>query len=104
VEGLDYNETYAPVSKHATLRTVFAVAAHRGWIVEQLDIKTAFLHGDVDTEVYMQQPIGFIDGEGNVVRLDRSIYGLKQAPKIWYELLNDCLTSFGFEPVCADQC
>jgi hypothetical protein len=103
VEGVDYNETYAPVSKHATLRTLFAVAAHRGWSVQQLDIKTAFLHGDVDSEVYMMQPVGFIDGVNNVVVMNKSIYGLKQAPKIWYETLNAALTGLNFEAVAADQ-
>jgi hypothetical protein len=103
VEGVDYNETYAPVSKHATLRTLFAVAANRGWSVQQLDIKTAFLHGDVDSEVYMMQPVGFIDGVNNVVVMNKSIYGLKQAPKIWYETLNAALTAINFEAVAADQ-
>jgi hypothetical protein len=77
VEGLDYNETYAHVSRHATMRTLLAIAANRKWDVQQLDIKTAFLHGDVDTKVYMQQHVGFIDGAENVVVLGKSIYGLK---------------------------
>jgi hypothetical protein len=103
IEGLDYNETYAPVSRHATMRTLLAVAANRKWDVQQLDIKTAFLHGDVDTKVYMQQPAGFIDGAENVVVLGKSIYGLKQAPRIWYDTLNKSLTSMGFIPVSADS-
>jgi hypothetical protein len=103
IEGVDYNETYAPVSKHATLRTLFSVAANRNWSVQQLDIKTAFLHGDVDADVYMLQPVGFVDGVNNVVVMHKSIYGLKQAPKIWYETLNAALTSLNFEAVAADQ-
>jgi hypothetical protein len=103
VEGLDYNETYAHVSRHATMRTLLAVAANRAWDVQQLDIKTTFLHGDVDTKVYMQQPAGFVDGPGNVVVLGKSIYGLKQAPRIWYDTLNKSLTSMGFIPVSADS-
>jgi hypothetical protein len=79
------------------LRTLFAVAANRGWSVQQLDIKTAFLHGDVDSEVFMMQPVGFVDGVNNVVVMNKSIYGLKQAPKIWYETLNAALTAINFE-------
>jgi hypothetical protein len=83
-EGVDYNETYAPVSRLATLRTMLAVAARNGWKVHQLDIKNAFLNGKADTEVYMQQPPGFVDGVGHVVKLQKCLYGLKQAPRVWY--------------------
>jgi hypothetical protein len=103
IEGLDYNETYAPVTKHATVRTLLSVAANRSWDVQQLDIKTAFLHGTVDTDVFMMQPPGFVDGVQNVVRVDKSIYGLKQAPRIWYELLNKTLENLGFVPMSADS-
>jgi hypothetical protein len=103
IEGLDYNETYAHVTKHATVRTLLSVAANRSWDVQQLDIKTAFLHGTVDTDVYMMQPPGFVDGVQNVVRVDKSIYGLKQAPRIWYELLNKTLEGLGFVPMSADS-
>jgi hypothetical protein len=106
IEGLDYNETYAHVSKHANVRTLLAVAAHKKWHVEQIDIKTAFLHGDIDTDVYMKQPPGFVEGSANgkedVVKLGKSIYGLKQAPRIWYEKLKEQLTSQGFQAVSAD--
>jgi hypothetical protein len=103
IEGVDYNETYAHVTKHATVRTLLSVAANRSWDVQQLDIKTAFLHGTVDTDVYMLQPPGFVDGVQNVVRVDKSIYGLKQAPRIWYELLNKTLEGLGFVPMSADS-
>jgi hypothetical protein len=72
---------------------MFSVAANRNWSVQQLDIKTTFLHGDVDADVYMLQPVGFVDGVNNVVVMHKSIYGLKQAPKIWYETLK-CSTHF----------
>jgi hypothetical protein len=103
IEGVDYNETYAPVSKHATLRTLFSVAANRNWFVKQLDIKTTFLHGDVDVDVYMLQHVGCVDGVNNVVVMHKSIYGIKHPPKIWYETLNVALTSLNFEAVAADQ-
>jgi hypothetical protein len=102
-EGVDYNETYAPVTKNATVRTLLAVAAHRAWDVQQIDIKTAFLHGKMDTEVHMLQPPGFVDGVENVVRVDKSMYGFKQAPRIWYELLNETLQKLGFVPMSADS-
>jgi hypothetical protein len=98
----NYDETYAPVSKHATLRTFLAVAARRGWKVHQLDVKTAFLHGDVDVNVYMQQPPGFEEGSNLVCLLKKCLYGLKQAPLAWYRKLTSLLRELGFLPVSAD--
>jgi histone deacetylase 1/2 len=103
VEGIDYEETYAPVSRHTTLRTFLSVAARRRWKVHQVDIKTAFLYGDIDTEVYMMQPPGFVDGTNLVCLLKKCLYGLKQAPKRWYEKLMESLVKLGFEPVAADR-
>jgi hypothetical protein len=102
-EGVDYNETYAPVSRLATLRTMLAVAARRGWKVHQLDIKTAFLNGKADTTVYMQQAPGFVDGMGKVVKLRKCLYGLKQAPRVWYLTLCDALRDLGLKPISADS-
>lgn len=102
-EGIDYHETYAPVSRHATLRTFLSVAAHRGWEVHQLDIKTAFLHGDIDTDVYMSQPPGFVEGTGLVCKLTKCLYGLKQAPRAWYMKQSEALRTLGFRPVSADS-
>jgi hypothetical protein len=101
-EGIDYDETYAPVSRLATMRTMLAVAAHKAWKVHQIDVKNAFLHGDVNAQVYMRQPPGFVDGVQHVAKLNRSLYGLKQAPRIWYELLSKALEGLGFSPVSAD--
>jgi hypothetical protein len=72
IEGVDYNKTYAHVTKHATVRTLLSVVANRSWDVQQLDIKTAFLHVIVDTDVFMLQPPGFVDGVQNVVRVDKT--------------------------------
>jgi transposase InsO family protein len=102
-EGVDYDETYAPVSRHATLRTLFAVAAKRNWTVKQLDITTAFLHGETDMNIYMKQPPGFIDGKTKVIHLNKTLYGLKQSPRVWYNLLSEALRSLGFKPVSADS-
>jgi hypothetical protein len=102
-EGIDYEETYAPVSRLATLRTMLAVAARKGWKVHQLDIKTAFLNGKADKDVYMQQAPGFIDGLGKVVKLQKCIYGLKQAPRVWYLTLCKALRDLGLKPISADS-
>jgi hypothetical protein len=102
-EGIDYDETYAPVSRLATLRTMLAVAARRNWKVHQIDIKTAFLNGEIDKDVYMQQAPGFVDGDGKVVKLGKSIYGLKQAPRIWYLTLCEALRDLGLKPISADS-
>jgi hypothetical protein len=102
-EGIDYDETYAPVSRHATLRTFLSVAAWNGWEVHQLDIKTAFLNGEVDTDVFMMQPPGFCDGTNLVCHLKKCLYGLKQSPRVWYNTLKAELTRLGFECVAADS-
>jgi hypothetical protein len=102
-EGIDFAETYAPVSKLATLRTLLGTAAARNWEVQQIDIKTAFLHGDTDTDIYMLQPPGFIDGTNMVCHLQKCLYGLKQAPRQWYLKLANLLRTLGFESVSADS-
>ena len=101
-EGIDYNETYAPVSRNATLRTFLSIAAWERWDVHQLDIKTAFLNGEIDTTVYMLQPPGFVEGTNQVCHLLKCLYGLKQAPRVWYYTLKNVLLKLGFNSVSAD--
>ncbi len=81
-EGVDYEETFAPTAKWATIRTLFALAAHNGWKVHQMDVKTAFLNGDLKENVFMSQLEGFVvkGHEHKVCNLVKSLYGLKQAP------------------------
>ncbi|CAI7805689.1 unnamed protein product [Closterium sp. NIES-53] len=81
-EGIEFQEVFAPVAKAPTLRVLLAAAAICGWKVEQMDVKTAFLYGVVDKEIYMKQPEGCDDGSGRVCRHFKAIYGLKQAPRI----------------------
>lgn len=91
--GLDYNETFAPVVKWSTLRTVIALAAALGWPIFHLDVVTAFLNGKLQETIYMTQPPGFEQSglEHLVCRLKRSIYGLKQSPRTWYEEIDKFL-------------
>jgi hypothetical protein len=102
-EGIDYEETFAPVSRASTLRIMLGVAASKGWKVHQLDVKTAFLHGEVGVDVYMKQPSGFVDGVDHVCHLQKCLYGLKQAPREWYRVLKNALQQLGFQPVAADS-
>jgi hypothetical protein len=103
IEGLDYDETYAPVSRMTTLRILLGLAACKGWAVHQLDIKTAFLHGKADMEIYMRQPPGFEDGSNYVCKLLKCLYGLKQAPRAWYFVLKEVLNALHFHQVSADS-
>ena len=102
-KGIDYDEVFAPVGKGTTLRVLLAAAANLGWRIEQMDIKTAFLHGDVEEELYMEQPEGMEDGSGRVCRLRKAIYGLKQAPRAWYHKLEETLLEGGFKKSVSDH-
>eukprot|EP00253_Pinus_taeda_P001949 PITA_01949 len=95
VEGIDYTETFSPVAKMNSVRLVLSLAASFEWEVHQMDVKSAFLHGDLHEEIYMEQPIGFIQTDSNLVcRLKKSLYGLKQAPRACYpNLINHVKSS-----------
>lgn len=107
VAGVDYDETYAPVMYQTSLRSLLAVGTMRGMRIDHMDVKTAFLNGKLDEEIYMHQPQGFVKPgqEHMVCKLLRSLYGLKQAPKCWNDVMNDFLVkSEGFARSDADQC
>jgi histone deacetylase 1/2 len=96
--GIDYEDTFSPVVKIATVKLVLSVAVSRGWNLRQLDVQNAFFHGVLEEEVYMRQPPGFekTSVPNYVCRLDKAIYGLKQAPRAWYSRLSSKLLKLGF--------
>ncbi|OQD78121.1 hypothetical protein PENANT_c086G01457 [Penicillium antarcticum] len=101
--GIDYHETFAAVSRMDSVRCIIASAVLRGWKLHQFDAVTAFLHGDVDSSIYMELPEGF-EEPGYVCRLRRSLYGLKQAPRIWYQCVQRVLAARGFTMAQSDNC
>ena len=102
-EGVDFDEVYAPVSKYATLRALLALVAARDLELHQLDIKTAFLNGHLEEEVWVQQPPGFpMAASSHSCRLHRALYGLKQSPRAWHKRLSDELAVLGYIPSQAD--
>ena len=95
--GVNYNETFAPVVKITTIRTILALAASQQWCLHQLDVKNAFLHGDLSEDIYMRPPAGlFSKPTSTVCKLRRSLYGLKQAPRAWYAKFASTLLDFEF--------
>jgi hypothetical protein len=96
--GINYEETFVPIAKMATMRDVIAMAASRGWVLHQMDVKNAFLHGELKKEVYLDQPPGYEDMShlDYVCRLCTVLYGLKQAPSAWHEKIVEYLVTIGF--------
>ncbi|GJT81622.1 zinc finger, CCHC-type containing protein [Tanacetum coccineum] len=124
-KGIDFFDTYAPVARISTIRLLLALTALHDLVIHQMDVKTAFLNGDLDDEIYMKQPKGFVmpghesnvcklkkspEGfvmpghESKVCKLKKSLYGLKQAPKQWHQKFDDVVLSNGFSLNQADKC
>jgi len=96
--GVNYEETFAPVAKMTTVRTIIAIAASQNWPLHQMDVKNAFLHGDLKEDIYMKPPPGlFSSPTSDVCKLKRSLYGLKQAPRAWFDKFRSTLLQFSFE-------
>jgi len=96
---VDFDEVFAPVARLESVRTMLALAAHQRWEVHHMDVKSAFLNGDLKEEVYVAQPPGFVisGSENKVLRLRKALYGLRQAPRAWNAKLDDTLVSLGFQ-------
>ncbi|KNC31245.1 Copia protein [Lucilia cuprina] len=102
--GRDYEETFAPVAKLTTIRIVLAVGVQLKFYFHQMDVKTAFLHGDLKEDIYMQPPEGVDVKENYVCKLNKSLYGLKQSPRCWNEKINNYLIQIGFSRSKHDYC
>nr|GEV69013.1 hypothetical protein [Tanacetum cinerariifolium] len=110
-EGVDFEESFAPVARLEAVRLFIAYAAHKSFTIYQMGVKTAFLYGPLKEEVYINQPDGFVDPyhPDQVYRLKKALYGLKQAPRVWYDELSKFLLSNGFSKDsdhagCLDSC
>ena len=99
VEGMDYGEIYAPVARLKSIHILLAYANHHDITLYQMDIKSAFLNGEIEVEVYVKQPPGFVNPKkpNHVYKLHKALYGLKQAPRAWYKCLTKFLIEKGFE-------
>ena len=104
--GVDYDETFSPVVRFESLRTLIALSVQRGLKLHQMDVNTAFLNGELEEEVYMRQPEGFVvkEKEHLVCKLNKSLYGLKQSPRCWNYILDEHLQSMGFVQTPSDPC
>ena len=104
VEGIDFDETFAPVARLEAIRILLAYANHHDITLYQMDVKSAFLNGKLEEEVYVAQPPGFEDPKhpDKVFRLNKALYGLKQAPRAWYDTLKEFLMKKGFKPGSLD--
>nr|GEV46657.1 hypothetical protein [Tanacetum cinerariifolium] len=104
LEGIDFEESFAPVARLEAIQIFLAYAAHKNMVVYQMDVKTAFLNGNLREEGYVSQPDGFVDQDNpnHVYKLKKALYGLKQAPRAWYDLLSSFLISQDFSKVSVD--
>ena len=105
-EGIDYTKIFSPIMKMLTIRLVLGMVVAENLHLEQLDVKTAFLHGNLEEDIYMIQPKGFIvQGQENLVyKLRKSLYGIKQAPKQWYKKFDSFMHRIGFKRCEANHC
>ena len=105
-QGVDFDEIFSPVVKMTTLRMLLALAANQDLELVQMDVKTAFLHGDLDEEIYMEQPEGYeVSGKEHLVcKLKKSLYGLKQSPRLWYQKFDAFMKTQGCTRSNEDPC
>ena len=102
IGGIDYTDTHAPVTHLETVRLLMALAVQKDWEIRQVDVKTAYLYGELEEEIYMDAPEGYPLPDGMVYRLKKAVYGLKQAGRTWYIKLKEVLTKFGMTQLATD--
>jgi hypothetical protein len=104
VEGIDYEETFTPVARYTSICTIIALVASMGWKIHQMVLKTTFLNGEIDEQVYIEQLEGFViySEKTHVCMLKKSMYGLKQAARAWYKKMDGFLMSLGFKKSVAN--
>lgn len=105
IYGVDYSETFSPVAKMDIVRVLLSIAANKDWPLHQFDVTNAFLHGELKKEVYMEIPPGIFDefGDGEVCRLKKTLYGLKQSPRAWFGIFTDAMKKFEYRQSNADH-
>lgn len=106
VEGVDFHEIFSPVVKHCSIRQMLTMVTQMDMELEQLDVKTAFLHGELEETIFMDQPEGFVtkDNSNDVCLLKKSLYGLKQSPRQWNKRLNEFMLNISFNRSSFDSC
>ena len=104
-QGVDFTEVFAPVARMDTIRLILAIASCKGWTVLQLDVKSAFLHGEINEDVYVDQPKGYVreGSEHKVYKLQKALYGLKQAPRAWFSRIEAHFLNEGFKKCPNEQ-
>lgn len=105
-EGIDYHEVFAPVVKHVSIRTLLSLVVNLDLELEQMDVKTAFLHGNLEEDLYMEQPEGYVDKHkpDHVCLLKKSLYGLKQSPRQWNRRFDEFMSIQGYSRSDSDAC
>jgi hypothetical protein len=104
VKGIDYEETFSLVARYTSIHTIISLVASMGWKLHHMDVKTSFLNVDIEEEVYIEQPDGFMihKKESHVCRLKKTMYGLKKEPRAWYEKIDGFLMILGFNKSVVD--